>query len=142
MALVAEKLSSILKQTAYDVDPDESTATAAAWVPMQDYGSIICTFVRTIGTGALDVFKIQAATDSSGTGAADVVSHAVASEPNLIADIISLEATSDMILEALADATHVSMVIEFATSTDECIAFYTRGLPTFPQAGLNADVIA
>lgn len=128
--------------TAYDLDPDESTATEVGWVAMQDFDWIICSFIRTVGTGALDVFKIQAATAAAGTGATDVVSHAVANEPNAVADIIHLEATSDMILEALADATHVSVVAELATSTDEAVVTYTRGGPSFPQTGLCAEVVA
>ena len=47
-----------------------------------------------------------------------------------------------MILEALADATHVSVVTAFATSTDEGVVVYVRGGHTFPQLGLSADNVA
>ncbi len=141
-AVTTEKITANAKLDVYDFDPDADTATEISWQPMRDFGTFLAAFVRTIGTGNLDTFSIQTASDSSGTGAIDVVVHAVGSEPNLIPDKIVLECTAEQCREVLAAATHVSAIGEFATSTDEGLIIYLFGNPKHSQSGMTADVVA
>jgi hypothetical protein len=141
MALIAEKFGSNNQKTAYDFDPGGTSIVNVAWVSMQEFEGIVGAFVRTIGTSAFTMI-VRVATDSGGTGAVTAATKTVSSEPDAVADLIQLECTSDMMLEALADATHATLAISVATGTDEGVVTYDRYGSTYPRRGLNADVIA
>lgn len=140
------KLSANLKVTVYDFDPDATAAADVSWQDMRDYRWFMCIFVRTIGTSALDTFAILANDESDGGGTdATIKSHAVASEPNLLPDMVVLECTAEELAQEGADAgvelRYVSASCEFATGTDEGILIYIFGGPRFAASGLTADVI-
>lgn len=128
--------------TMYDFDPDATTATAVGWVAIKDFQTICASFYRTVGTGTT-ALKFQAATDSSGTNATDVVSYS-GSDPDAVGDYAFLETYADEIQSAsdTYDFTHVSLVITFGTATDEGVVTYIRGGATFPRDGLTSASIA
>lgn len=138
----SDKLSSTLAVTHYDFDPDGTNATDVAWVDMRDYEGILVTFTRTVGTGALDTFKLIANSASDGSGTdVEIKAHAVASEPNAAGDYIFLEATAEEIGTAGTDLRYVSVSAEFATGTDEGVITYVRKAKR-KYAGLTADTIS
>lgn len=141
MAQSVEKLTSELAVTHYDFDPGATTATEIDWVDMRDHCGILVSFFRTIGTGAV-TFKIMANTASDGSGTdADIVTHAVSSEPDAVGDYIFLECTAEQIAAAGADMRYVTAVVSVATGTDEGVITYIRkGKRQY--SGLTADVIA
>jgi hypothetical protein len=125
----------------YDFDPNATTVTAVAWVPLALFSRFVACFFRTIGTSAV-TFDIAVASDSSGTGAAAVKAHAVGSQPDAVGDQIFLEVSAEQCKEVLATGTHVSARVSFATNTDEGVVAYIRTDPRHQYSGLTADVIA
>jgi hypothetical protein len=129
--------------TVYDFDPDSANATDVGWVDMRDYGALTVLAIRTIGTGAVDGFKILANTASDGSGTDfEVKSHATATEPDAIADFVVLEASAEEIRSGGEGYRYASAQIELATSTDEMIVVYICSQPRFPHDDLTADIIA
>ena len=134
-------LENNLAVTQYDFDPDATTETEIAWVPMKDFRNILVSFFRTVGTSDVTL-KIQGATDSSGTGATDIVTKTVSSQPDAVGDYIFLEAGINDILAAGSGLDFVSAVVSVATGTDEGVISYIRGRALRPESGLTADVVA
>lgn len=141
MAYTAEHLTSRSRRKLHDFDPDATTATAVEWREIKEFRRFLAAFVRTVGASAV-TFVIQAATDSSGTGATEVVAHAVGSEPDALEDQLYLECDAEQIRDALSGATHWSPVISFATATDEGVVLTEEAEPYFPRSGLTADIVA
>lgn len=143
-AVTTDYLSSVLKVQTFDVDPDESTAVDVSWQDMRDFGAILIQLFRSVGTGTVQVFDINAnpASDGSGTDV-EIKTHALGSAPDAVGDYINLECLSSE-FPPLATTTlrYVSATIELATSTDECTCVYVQGLPRFAYGGLTADNIA
>ena len=76
----------------YDFDPNGVDPVDVAWVPFRDFFGLVVTFFRTIGTGAVDGFKILANTKDDGSGTDVVVkAHALAAQPDAVGDQIHLE---------------------------------------------------
>lgn len=125
----------------YDFDPDATSVTAVAWVPLALFSRLVAVFFRTIGTSNV-TFDIAAATSAAGAGATQVKAHAVASQPDAVGDQIYLEVTAEQVKEVLATATHVSARVSFATNTDEGVVGYIRADGRFQYSGLTADIIA
>lgn len=137
----AEVLRSRAQRKLHDFDPGATTVTAVEWREIKEFRRFLAGFVRTIGTSAV-TFDIAVATDSSGTGATQVVAHAVGSEPDAVEDQLYLECDADQIREVLANATHWSPRISFATATDEGVVLTEEAEPLFPRTGLTADIVA
>lgn len=146
MAQTSIGLSANIKVTHYDFDPDVDTAVDVAWVDMRDFDKILATFFRTVGTSALDTFKILGNAESDGSGADVIIkTHAVANEPNALGDYIYLECTAEEIAQEGADAgedvRYVTISAEFATSTDEGVVTYVRE-GTRRHLALTAESVA
>lgn len=125
--------------TVYDFDPDESAAVDISWVDMRDYDELTVLAIRTIGTGALDGFTILSNPTSTGGGTdVEVKSHAIASEPDALADFVVLSCHSS----ELSGNRYVSASLEAATSTDEFIVVYIRSKARHGRLNLTADTIA
>lgn len=141
--MAANKLKSTLAVNMYDFDPDATAATAvdSTWLAMKDFENVLVSVMRSVGTGDLTSFVIQAATDSSGTGATTVATYTIGSQPDAVGDTVHLETDAAEIQGALSGATHVMAVIALATSTDECVVTITRGCG-IGYDGLTSDVIA
>ena len=125
----------------HDFDPGVTTVVAVEWRPILPFRSFLASLVRTIGTSAT-TFDIAVATDSSGTGALAVITHAVGSEPDAVEDQLHLECSVENMRETLAAATHWSPRIRVATGTDEMVALTLETDSQFPRDGLTADIVA
>lgn len=139
MAYTANNLKARFLSRTYVHDPaDATTAAYIAWVPMGQRFLAKATLVS--GTGVL-TFKVFAATDSSGTGATVVASHATPTVADAAGDQLVLEVDSAQVLAALARATHVSVEMDCDANTDIIAVEYL--IEPFRQYdGRTADVIA
>ena len=141
-----DKLNTEHWTKAYDFDPNATTATEIAWIDMRDYSNFRCMFFRTIGTSAV-TFKLMANTASDGSGTdVDIVTHAVASEPDAVGDQIWLETDAEQIAQKAAAAgvsgvRYLTAVVSVATATDEGVVLYDA-LSERQYDGLTADIIA
>jgi hypothetical protein len=132
----------------YDFDPDGPDPVDVAWVDMQNFRYFAASFFRTIGTGALDRFRIIANPNSDGSGTDVVIKeHALTSQPDAVGDQVFLECQAEEIIQEGNDAgvsnvRYVSVQLEFATGTDEGVVTYIRHSPRFAHDGLTVDIIA
>ncbi len=136
-----KKLSNRQKIEMHDFDPDATSVTAVGWRAISGFRTFLARLMRTIGTSAT-TFDIAVATDSSGTGATAVITHAVGSEPNAVGDELFLEVSVENMRETLAAATHWSARISLATNTDEMVVTTIESDPQHPRTGLTADIVA
>ncbi len=140
-----DKMLANLAVTHYDFDPDDADPNDVAWVDMRDFSNFMCSFFRTVGTGALDTFAIIANSASDGSGTdVTVRSHAVSSEPNATGDYIFLEISGDEIADIESEngvaILGLSASCEFATGTDEGVVTYViRGRQ---YADATADTVS
>lgn len=140
------KLSSEIKVTGYDFDPDATTATEIGWVDMRDFDSLLVAIQRTVGTSALTL-KIMGNPASNGGGTdVDIVSKTFAAQPDAVGDIAFLETDAREIAQKAAAAgvvgvRYVTAVVSAATATDEAVVTYIRrGKRQYD--GLTSDIIA
>lgn len=138
---MSAKLSEKLKVTAYDFDPDATTATEIAWVDLRDFDSMLVAFIRTIGTSAVTL-KIQGSAASNGASPVDVVTKTFSAQPDAVGDVAFLEATVNDFNAAADGLRYASAVVSVATGTDEGVVVYTLGDAQHCTAGLTSDVIA
>lgn len=141
MAYTANHIRARQATKLHDFDPGATTVQAIEWRPIKEFRRFLAGFFRTIGTGAV-TFDIAVATDGSGTGAVQVVAHAVGSEPDAVGDQIFLECDADQMRDALADATHWSPRVSVATGTDEGVVLTEEHEPLFVYNGLTSDIVA
>ena len=137
----AEVLRSRATRKMHDFDPDATAVTAVEWRAISGFGRFLAGFMRTIGTSAV-TFDIAVATDSAGTGATQVVAHAVGSAPDAVEDQLYLECDVEQMREVLSTATHWSPRVSFATATDEGAVLTEESDPQNPRTGLTADIVA
>ena len=136
-----KKLSNRMKIEMHDFDPGATTVTAVGWRAISGYRTFLARLMRTIGTAAT-TFDIAVATDSSGSGALAVITHAVDDEPNAVGDELFLECSVENMRETLATATHWSPRISVATGTDEMVVTTIEADPQHPRTGLTANIVA
>lgn len=137
----AEHLTARAQRKLHDFDPDGTSVTAVEWRAIEGFRRFLAGLVRTVGSSNT-TFDIAVATDSSGTGAAQVKAHAVGSEPDAVEDQLWLEVDVEQMREVLAGATHWSPRISFATGTDEAVVYTEEAEPQYPRTGLTADIVA
>ena len=133
--------------TFHDFDPDSADPADVAWVDLQNFRCFTVAFIRTVGTGAVDSFRILANAQSNG-GGTDVVVKTVSPVPQADAflNYHFVECTAEEV-QAAAEAAgidnvrYVSASIEFATNTDEGIVMYMRSHPRFAHSGLTANSV-
>lgn len=139
MAYTANSLKARFLSRTYIHNPaDATTAAKIAWVPMGRNFLAKATLVS--GTGIL-TFKIFAATDSSGSGAAVVATHADPTVADAAGDQVTLEVDSAQVLAALARATHVAVEMD-CDHADDIVAVEYLIEPHRAYNALTADVIA
>jgi hypothetical protein len=129
------------------VDLAEPAAGAAGsptapFIPIAQFRRFAAIYMTTVGTGGVTAFKIMAATDAAGSGAVAVVAHALGSNPDAVGDFVTLECNVEQIREVLATATHVGVLVNLVTNTDEGCLTFIRAEPQFPRSGLTADYIS
>lgn len=114
----------------------------APFISIANFRRFAAIYMTTVGTGGITAFSIMAATSAAGAGAAAVVTHALGSNPDAVGDFVVLECSVEQIREVLATATHVGVLVNLVTSTDEGCLTFIRDEPQFPVAGLTADYIS
>jgi hypothetical protein len=141
--VTTDYLSSTLKVTSYDFDPNETAATDISWQDMRDFGAILIQLFRSVGTGSVSSFTILANPQSDGSGTdSEVKAHAIGSAPDAVGDYINLEALASEFPPLGSNLRYVSGAVSLVTATDECVAIYVRGMPRFAYGSLTADAIA
>jgi len=130
-------------QVAGVIDPDAITASTVTtgWISMVTYHSIIAVVMAgTLGTSATLDAKLQEATDSSGTGAADITGKAITQLTQAGTDsdkqaVINLRAD-----ELSAGFTHVRLAMTVATATSDAGAIVLGALARYEPATDAATV--
>lgn len=123
------------------IDPDAYTAAAytSDWVNAENFQQLMATvMVGALGTSATLDFKLQQATDNSGTGAKDITGAAITQLTQAGTDddkqaIINLNPEK---LDVANGFTFVAMVMTVAVATSDCGAIM-HGL--WPQYGPASD---
>jgi len=141
--MAANKFLANNNVTQYDHDPDDADLNVVAWVPMRDYETFVAGIFRSVGTGANDNIKIQAATSAAGANATDVLAYS-GDDPDAVGDVIWLE-TDAAEIQGASDSlsfTHVGLAVEFATGTDEAVVTYIRSRANFAGDGETSDSVA
>ena len=141
---MSARIKERFKVTHYD--QDGATATNAAdvgWVDMKDYDKILVTAFASALTGAgVTAFSILGNTASDGSGSdVTVVSHAVGSAPDAVADYLVLECNKSEIVAAGETLRYVSANVTMANAADENVVTYIREAKT-AKADNTADVVA
>lgn len=107
------------------IDPDVVTAGAVngAWVSAADFNSFMAIVMAgTLGISATLDFKIEQATDGTGTGAKDVTGKAVTQITQAVTNQSDTQAIIEFCGEDLDvdnDFTHVRMVMTVGTATSD-----------------------
>jgi len=144
MVYAANKMLTESARKMFDFDPNDTLAQAVGWQSMSEHLGLrgfMAGVFRSVGTGSVGSFSINAATSSTGAGSTVVVSHALGAAPDAVGDQVYLEATAEQIQAALAAATHVSAVVALVTATDECVVLQERKSKAL-SSGQTADIIA
>jgi len=128
--------------TAYDFDPDSTSATAVAWVDMRDYDGFTAMYYKTVGTGDLTSMIVQCSASSSGTSPATVATYTISSNPDAVGDYVFIEVDQADMAQALAGSRYISLTPALTTSTDEALVVYIRTGAEFAGDGETADVVA
>jgi hypothetical protein len=127
----------------YDFDPDGVNPVDVAWVPFHSFFGLVVGFFRTIGTGAVDGFKISRTRRR--TARARRPSSLRARRPARRGGRPGLArghgrgGPPGVHRRRLVPAA-VSANVEFATATDEGVVLHPG--PALRQDGLTADVVA
>lgn len=152
MAYTANKLRARSNRRLVDFDPDGTSetivtldpATGAKCLPISDgYEAFLAALFHSVGTGSITSFRIFVADAADGTGnAANVVSHAIGSDPNAVGDTLWLEATGEQVKAVMTSATaYIGVKITLGTGTDECVVFFERA-QAHATDGLTADYVS
>ncbi len=142
----SDRMRPNLKVTHYDFDPDATSVTEIAWVDMRDFGSILMSFFRTVGTANL-TFTIIGNAESDGGGSDVALKTFSGDQPNAEGDYVFLEVSAEEIAQEGSDASvdnvrYVTAVCSVATNSDEGVITYIRGDARHPSDGLTADVVS
>lgn len=152
MAYTAEVLRAELFVRPVEFDPDTGDATNVTLNPAdsEDYLALnangspkryLFAILRTVGTGAITSVVVNAATSAAGAGATAVAT-ITPTTANAVGDYVFVEVDADQIRDALTLATHIGLVIDLVTSTDECVVTVigAEGQHQFDE--LTADYIS
>lgn len=146
----AHHLLATAERRLLDFDPDTGNdayvtldpANSAVGLPIANFRRFLVGISQTVGTGGITAFSIGGATAADGTGYTAAASHALGSNPDAVSDHVWLEVNASQIREVLSTATHVVVLVNAVTSTDEFKVYFERAEPLFPHAGLTADYVS
>jgi len=121
------------------IDPDANAAGALTsdWASMEDFSEMMAVaMVGALGTSATVDFKLQQATDSSGTGAKDISGKAITQLTQAGTDddkqaVINVNGAD---LDVANDFDHVAMVLTTATATSDSGAVLLGMRPRYGPA--------
>jgi hypothetical protein len=148
-----DHLKSCAERRMVDFDPNSNIDVLVALdpagsvnlLPIAVFRRFLAGFTTTVGTGGITAFSIVAApaVDTAVGACTAVVTHGLGSNPDAVTDYVWLECDADQIKEVLATATHVGVLLNLVTDTDEGKVYFERGDPLYgPRAGLTADYVA
>jgi len=141
-----DKITSSLKITHYDFNPDATTATDIAWVDMRDIKALLVSFFRKVGTSDVTL-TILANTLSDGTGDEATIATKTfsAGQPDFLGDYVFLETLASQVAQKGSDDgkdyRYVTANVTVDTGTDEGVVTYV-GTPRFKHKDLTADYIS
>lgn len=144
-----EALKTRAKRFMVEFDPDSGSETAvtldpanaATYRPIEGFRKFLFGLMHSVGTGGITTARISAATAADGTGATTVV-EITPTTNDAINDTSWVEATIEQIREVLPTATHVGLLVDLVTSTDELVVYGEFAEPQHEYSGLTADYIA
>lgn len=152
MAYTANKLASRADRRLLDFDPDSASESIVTLNPAASekllaftdgYDKVLVGMVHTVGTGTITTLRIFVADNAAGTtNATNVISHAIASNPDAVGDTLWLEATAEQLRAASSTAAYVGVKITLTTSTDECIVYFERAGGRFKFDSDTADYVS
>ena len=152
MAYTAEVLRSKLFVRSVEFDPDSGAATAvtlnpadsATYLSLTANGSpkrYLFSIRVAVGTGGITSVVVNAATSVTGGGAVAVAT-ITPTTADAVNDNVFVEVDADQIRTALAGATHIGLVIDLVTSTDELAVTVIGADGQHQYDELTADYIA
>lgn len=120
-------LTERLKVTAYDHDPDATTAVDVAWVDMSNADRLLIGFFRTVGTSDL-TFVVLGNAQSNGGGTDRTIKTVTLTgvQPNAVGDYTWVEVSRDECIAAHEEIRYVSANLTLATGTDEAVVIYIK----------------
>jgi len=148
---IANDLRTQMNVRSLDFDPDTGSdayvtldrVNSVAGLALGKYRKFMAVYMTSVGTGGITAFQIGGATASDGTGFVAAASHAIGSNPDAVSDYLVLECTDEQIREVLSTATHVCVLVNLVTSTDEGVVTFIQADPLYgPTAALTADYVS
>jgi len=122
--------------------PISESHVAGTWFNMRDYSEILIYYLLAVRADNIEQAAIQAATDSSGSNAATIVSHSDPTGADAAGDAVVLQVSAEQLAQEGSDAgveyTHISPYVKAGNSSDRivCVIF---GRSKRPVDGLTAD---
>lgn len=152
MAYTANRALARAFRRLVEFDPDSGAATAVELNPAdsENYLELVANgapkryvfgVIRTVGTGGITSVTVNAATAADGTGATQVA-QITPTTANAVGDHVWIEVDADQIRDALAGATHLGLVIDLVTATDECVVYIEGCEGQHQYDGLTSDYIS
>lgn len=139
--LASQKFLANNKVMHFNHSPGDTNNNYTSWQEFKNYGTFTASYIRSVGTGDLSVFKIYAATDSNGTDATEI--KASTANANAVGDYCFLECqASELSLDPTKNFTHISTRIQLGTGTDDGVVTYIFSNPRFAYKDLTRDSIA
>lgn len=125
--------------------PVSEEGVAGTWFNMRDYKGGLAVLNLAVRADNIEQFHIYVATDSAGTGAAALVTHAGTTGADAAGDSVVLEFSVEQMVQEGADAgvnyTHVSAYVKTGNSSDRVLITLIME-PKRPRLDLTADYAA
>lgn len=124
-------------ETAVTLDP----ANSANYRPIEGYRRFLFGLHHSVGNGGITTARISVGTAADGTGATTVV-EITPTTNDAVNDVSWVECDIEQIREVLATATHIGLLVDLVTSTDELVVYGEFADPAFKVSGLTANYIS
>ena len=141
--LTGQKLTAQVRCKLLNHDPADATVATkvpSTWRSLAGLRSVLAGVMVT-SAHAMVTFKIFAGTDSSGTGATEVVAHATPTVADALGDVLWLEALIEQIKDVLPGATHYAAELDMNNSSGTAVLVLIEKLDR-SYKDLTADQIA
>ena len=146
---MSNKVLSTQKITYTAFAPGVTTATNVGFVDMADYGCLVASYYKTVGSTAVTAISVVASADSSGTDAVTVATLSLDSNPDAVGDYVFVEVAAEEVQQAGAEADpaqtdlrYVSLQVTAGDAGEEALVGYILAEPRYAENGLTSDVVA
>lgn len=144
-----EVLKTRAKRLMVEFDPDSGSETAVTidvpnaktYIAIEGYRRFLFGLMHSVGTGGITTARISVGTDNTGTGATTVV-EITPTTNDAVGDTSWVECDIEQIREVLPTATHIGLLVDLVTSTDELVIYAEFADPAHEYTGLTANYIA